>query len=184
MIIRRVVTGLDAAGKSIIAADGQAQNTHAMVSAPGFAQAILWSTAAVPALPVTADAAASVQNLHPDPGETRCLLLQLPPDSTLSGPDFDPAAFVQEGLTHARGIFERMEPASPGMHRTDSIDYVYVVEGEVWLEVDDGRETRLQAGDVVVQTGTRHAWRNKSRSPVKLFSVLVGATPRAGVKDT
>ena len=178
MIIRRVVTGLDTKGCSIIVTDGPPSNAYAMRSAPGFAQAVLWSTSALPSIPVDTDPAPSVKSLHPDVGETRCMMLSLPPDSAMSGPGFDPAAFAREGLEHSPGIFERMEPDAPGMHRTDTIDYVFVVEGEVWLELDDGLDTRLQAGDVVVQTGTRHAWRNKSQKSAKLFSVLIGAAQR------
>lgn len=177
MLIRRVVTATDAQGKSTIALDGPPSNAHEMLSAPGFAQAVLWSTTACPSIPVAGDPAPAVRTLHPDVGETRCLFLTLPPDSLMAHPDFDAAAFAREGLEHSHGIFDRMEPDAPGMHRTDTIDYVLVLEGEVWLELDNGRETRLERGDVVVQTGTRHAWRNKSQNPVKLFSVLIGAKP-------
>jgi mannose-6-phosphate isomerase-like protein (cupin superfamily) len=175
MLIRRVVTGTDTNGKSTIALDGPPSSAHEMLAAPGFAQAVLWSTVASPSIPVMDDPAPSVRSLHPEVGETRCLFLTLPPDSVMAHPDFDAVAFAREGLEHSHGIFDRMEPDAPGMHRTDTIDYVIVLEGEIWLELDDGRETRLARGDVVVQTGTRHAWRNKGQNPTKLFSVLIGA---------
>jgi quercetin dioxygenase-like cupin family protein len=65
------------------------------------------------------------------------------------------------------------------MHTTDTIDFEYVVSGEVWLELDDGVEVKLSAGDTLVQNGTRHAWRNKSAEPCALVVFLVGAH-RAG----
>ena len=48
----------------------------------------------------------------------------------------------------------------PGMHTTATIDFEVVLDGEIWLELDDGVEVHLRAGDTVVQNGTRHAWRN------------------------
>ena len=61
------------------------------------------------------------------------------------------------------------------MHTTDSVDYVLVLDGEAWLELDDGQVSHLRAGDVVVQNGTRHAWRNLGTEPVTLAVVQVGA---------
>jgi quercetin dioxygenase-like cupin family protein len=65
------------------------------------------------------------------------------------------------------------------MHTTDTIDFELVVSGEVWLELDDGKEVHLRAGDTVVQNGTRHAWRNKSTEPCRLVVFLAGANRRA-----
>ena len=58
-----------------------------------------------------------------------------------------------------------MEPDAPGMHTTATIDFEVVLEGEVWLELDDGEEVHLRVGDCVVQNGTRHAWRNRGLWP-------------------
>lgn len=73
------------------------------------------------------------------------------------------------------GLAERFEPDNPGMHTADSIDYVIVVDGEIWLELDEGKVGPLQCGDIVVQNGTRHAWRNQGDKPAKLVFVFVGA---------
>ena len=59
------------------------------------------------------------------------------------------------------------------MHRTETIDYGIVLEGELWLMLDDGSETRLGPGDVVVQRGTDHAWENRSEQVVRVVFVLV-----------
>jgi quercetin dioxygenase-like cupin family protein len=50
-----------------------------------------------------------------------------------------------------------------------------IVSGELWLELDDGELRHLRAGDIVIQNGTRHAWRNRSDSPAVMLAVLVGA---------
>src|SRR3546814_2690014 len=77
------------------------------------------------------------------------------------GDGFDPVEADREQLEHLPGLAELFEADCPGMHRTQSIDYDIVVEGRIWLELDDGTEVELHAGDVAVQQGNRHAWRNK-----------------------
>ena len=54
------------------------------------------------------------------------------------------------------------------MHTTDTVDFDVVVSGEIWLELDDGAEVKLEAGDCVVQNGTRHSWHNRSSEPCVL----------------
>jgi quercetin dioxygenase-like cupin family protein len=62
------------------------------------------------------------------------------------------------------------------MHRTPSVDYGVVLEGEVWLEVGDGTQVRLTRGDTVVQLAARHAWRNKTEAPATVAFVLTGVS--------
>ena len=61
------------------------------------------------------------------------------------------------------------------MHTTPTVDYGVVLDGEVWLELDDGKTVHLKEHDVVVQNGTRHAWRNKGTKPATMAFVLIGA---------
>ena len=67
-----------------------------------------------------------------------------------------------------------MEEDDPGMHTTPTIDYGIVLSGEIDLELDEG-EVHLQAGDVVVQRGTRHAWRNRGTEPCRIAFVLISS---------
>lgn len=60
------------------------------------------------------------------------------------------------------------------MHRTPSVDYGVVLDGEIWLELDDGTQTRLTRGDTIVQIGGRHAWRNKTDRPAAVAFVITG----------
>jgi mannose-6-phosphate isomerase-like protein (cupin superfamily) len=90
-------------------------------------------------------------------------------------PAFDAEAAAAEQRLASPGITELFEPDNPGMHATDTVDYTVVMSGEVWLELDDGQLSHLRAGDTVVQTGTRHAWRNLGTEPVTLAVVQVGA---------
>jgi quercetin dioxygenase-like cupin family protein len=61
------------------------------------------------------------------------------------------------------------------MHKTNTVDYAVVFEGEMWLELDDGKTVHLRQGDVVVQKGTRHAWRNQGTASVTMLFFLNGA---------
>jgi mannose-6-phosphate isomerase-like protein (cupin superfamily) len=63
------------------------------------------------------------------------------------------------------------------MHRTDSIDYLVVMEGEIDMELDDGVEVRLKRGDVMVQRGTIHNWVNRGTEPCTLAVILIHAKP-------
>lgn len=62
-----------------------------------------------------------------------------------------------------------------GMHSTDSVDIAFVLDGEIGLEQDDGEEVLLRRGDVLVQNGARHAWRNRSDAPCVVAFVVAGA---------
>jgi quercetin dioxygenase-like cupin family protein len=87
----------------------------------------------------------------------------------------DVEAAVAEFEAGLVGLPAYMEPDAPGMHTTDTVDFELILEGEVWLELDDGVEVHLEPGDTVVQNGTRHAWRNHGDKVCRLLVVLVGA---------
>jgi quercetin dioxygenase-like cupin family protein len=69
-----------------------------------------------------------------------------------------------------RGLADHFEKEDQGMHKTNTVDYSIVFEGDIWLELDDGKTVHLPEGDVVVQNGTRHAWTNKGSNPVTMLS--------------
>jgi hypothetical protein len=82
---------------------------------------------------------------------------------------------LEEARKKLPGLLEVLEPDHPGMHTTDSVDFDIVVFGEIVLEVDDGAEATLKAGDCVIQNGTRHAWHNRSADICVIASCLIGA---------
>jgi len=179
MKVRRVVAGIGPEGRSGVVSDGPAPRAAAYQAVPGFASALIWST---PAGATVGRGAPNDDSLHasfvPGPGETRLMFVTFPPDAVMMRPDFDPVAFGAEFARNAPGLAERFEIEHPGMHTTDSIDYDVVLEGEIVIEFDDGQEVALHPHDVVVQHGTRHAWRNRSDKPAKMLFVLVGARRR------
>jgi hypothetical protein len=180
MEIRRIVTGHDVQGKAVFMSESAAPRAAAFQHIPGHAFAQVWATAPGARLPAPAgDPTLDGGSLVPAPGGTSLLVVTFPPDAVMMSPDFDGAAAGAELAAALPGLIDCFEPDSPGMHRTDSIDYGLVLSGEIWLELDDGAQKQLRQGDVAVQNGTRHAWRNKSDQPATLAFILIGAA-RAG----
>jgi hypothetical protein len=177
MKVRRVVTGLDAGGHAAVVSDGPAPRRHDFLNVPGMSTSMLWAT--TPAEPIRVDGAdptPGVRRQLPEPGGTCFLIIRFPPDSVYADPSFDAAAAGAERRIAFPGVAETLEPDNSGMHTTNSVDYVMVLDGDLWLELDDGQLTRLGPGDAVVQNGTRHAWRNLSARPATVAVVQVGAT--------
>ena len=178
LAIRRVVTGHDATGASMVASDGVAPRSDAFRQIPGMMSRLIWATDPAPALPSDGtDPTLSVTSIVPSRSGTRFLVVTFPPDSVFGAPGFDPAAAAAENLAISPGLAELFE--ADGMHATPTIDYGIVLDGEIWLELDDGRAELLRRHDVVVQNGTRHAWRNKSERSATLAFVLIGAAKDA-----
>jgi hypothetical protein len=138
--------------------------------------AMLWATGrGEPIRMDGSDPTPHVRSQLPEAGGTCFLIVRFPPDAVLRHPGFDPVAADAEQRVTSPGIADLFEADSPGMHTTPSVDYGVVLDGEVWLELDDGSLTRLRQGDTVVQNGTRHAWRNLGDAPVTMAFVHVGA---------
>ncbi|WP_233868112.1 cupin domain-containing protein [Paraburkholderia adhaesiva] len=175
-MVRRVVTA-ERNGKSVVVADAQVANTHDYKSVPGFQTTLAWATTqAVPTLPFDGrDPAVGIESVVPSPHGTRLIVVQFPPDSVMAAPDFDGAAAGAEYAQHLPGLAETFDADGSGFHRTSTVDYDVILSGELWLELDDGEVRRLKAGDIVIQNGTRHAWRNRSEQPAVMLSVLIGA---------
>lgn len=172
--MRRVlVANVD--GVSQVMEDGAPPRSKQAVYTPGFSNTLLWSTAPGQTTDFDGtDPTISAQTFIPAPGGTSMLLLTLPPMSVFQDPSYDPKAAAAEHSTISPGITDLMEPDHPGMHTTPSIDYDVLLEGTLHLELTNG-EVELHPGDVVVQHGTRHAWRNRSDQVAKVLVVFVGA---------
>ena len=171
---RRIVTYVDSSGRSRMLPGHHATRAVDYAATPGMRTSVLWATAGAPMLdgePV--DPVPALPSVHPAPGGSVFLTLTLPPEHVYAAPSFDPVAAAREQLGAVPGIAERMEPDAPGFHRTDSLDYVVVLLGDVWLVLDEG-EVCLHAGDAVVQGGARHAWQNRGDQPATLAVVLLG----------
>lgn len=177
--IYRVVTGHDDKGRAIVVEDRPVDPVTLSVL-PGFETIELWHTEGVPSMP-DGLGESGVPRYFPAPGGTVFRVVTFPPasDSELA-PEFDFAAGIEEAQAKVPDLLARLDPDDPGMHATDSVDYGIVLSGELEMELDDGVAVVVRPGTVVVQRGTRHAWRNRTEQPARVAFVLVGATPSDG----
>jgi hypothetical protein len=179
MPIRRIVTGHDRNGNAVFVSDAASPRTTAFEHIPGFITSLLWETAPDATVPAgEGDPAIAATSWTPPAGGTNLMFITFPPDTVMMSPDFDPAAAGAEYMRVLPGLAEKFELDHPGMHTSDSVDYGVLIDGELHLELDDGATKKLEPRDVVIQNGTRHAWRNKSDRPATMLFVLVG-TKRA-----
>ncbi|CRM38076.1 hypothetical protein [Pseudomonas sp. 37 R 15] len=176
MDIRRIVVGTGKDGNGELLSDNARVDAITFKTMPGFSSALIWATDSQAEIGSgKPDSDKLTVSVVPSVGETRLFRVSMPPDSIMSKPDFDAAAFGQE-------IYEKMPefaatfiPDEPGMHQTDTIDYDVLLEGEVVLELGNGDKIPLSRHDVVVQYGNKHAWRNVGNTTALLLFVLVGA---------
>ncbi|VVP46395.1 hypothetical protein PS874_04992 [Pseudomonas fluorescens] len=137
----------------------------------------LWTTPALPALlEQSRDPTLDRASLIPSQGGTSIAMFDFPPDTVMQNPVDGVQAF-NELSAALPGLIETFEPDNPGMHTTATIDYGIILDGELWLELDNGQSRLVKAGDVVIQNGTRHAWRNKSERIARALFVMIGVSP-------
>ena len=164
--MKLVVTGRDAAGKSVFVRDGAALRSTAFPDGGGFEE--LWVTKAAAPL-ADADAIVDGFPFFPGPGDTRFRIVRLVPGYLERAAE----APAREGEPGA----DVLEADAPGMHTTDSVDFGVVLRGEVELELDDGQTRVLRAGDCFVQRATRHRWRPLGDEPLEMAVAMQGTAP-------
>ena len=146
--IRRVVTGHDASKVAKVIVDAPA--TSSRRGASGSTSTLIWSTEGAPADIAAGekieDMGTRILGTSPPRNGSRFVVIDYPPGN--------------------RGV----------MHRTETIDYVVVMSGEIDMEMD-ASTVKLKAGDVLVQRGTHHAWHNRGTMPARLAFVLIDAKP-------
>jgi quercetin dioxygenase-like cupin family protein len=146
--IRRIVTGHDEKGVAKVLLDGAA--TNAKIPSPGTVSTLMWCTdaspAAIPAGESVEDMGARIIGTAPPARGTRFAVIDFPPGN------------------------------KPFMHRTESVDYVICLEGEIEMDMDEST-VRMKAGDIMIQRGTNHAWANRGSTKARLAFVLIDAKP-------
>ena len=177
---RRIVTGHDGEGRSIILFDDTSPHVMPIMGQPNFAVTDFWKTLATPAdngVSTGRDPCATPIQVAPPASGSVFRVVQFPPDR-----DWAAKAAAMGGSVP---IDDTAKSASKGgevrhahMHQTRSIDYAIVLSGEIWAIMDVG-ETKMVAGDVLVQRGTNHAWANRSGAPCIMAFVLIDAQPLA-----
>jgi hypothetical protein len=172
---QRYVVGPDEQGRSAVLAT----EPHNIQHQEGFFwRATLWGTKESPAdNRIEGDRSADVTTREPFPNGLLFRALEIPPDHA----DADEHRRVLGELNKA--VDQRIEPTQsdlqrhPSMHRTDTLDCITCVIGEIYL-VTDVDEVLMRPGDTVVIRGTNHAWKNRSDSPCLLVGTMMDATPK------
>ena len=174
--VRRIITGHDAQGRSIIVADAASPHAMNMAGVETFGVTDLWKTTSAPAdNSGVADPCSSNIVLAPPANGTVVRVVEFPPDKDYIGKWKREAAFASLGESGAHAI-DPSASRHEAMHRTASVDYAIVIDGEI-CAVLDTTETLMRAGDVMIQRGTNHAWSNRSDHPAMVAFVLIDAKP-------
>jgi mannose-6-phosphate isomerase-like protein (cupin superfamily) len=154
--IRKVVMGHDATGRTIVASDAPA-TTHGPIGGSGMTVYDIWETFEAPT---------PIPPLEPDPSDR-------------------PLDFRMPDI----GIRFRIAEMPPGgdrepfMHRTESIETVMVLRGEMTMLIDDGTEVVLRAGDTLIQRATNHAWVNRGPENCRILFLMIGGKMTQELKD-
>jgi hypothetical protein len=173
--IRRIVTGHNSAGQSIILSDGPAPNSASPPQVPQLVNTVLWVTDSCPASNRgNDDASPQGRRLGIEPPSRGSIfrIVDFPPDKVFEGIDVR-GMMAEIGGAH---VVDRGSPRHAMFHKTHTVDYAIVLEGEIWAMLDEG-ETLMRAGDVLIQRGTNHSWSNRSSENCRIAFILLDAGP-------
>ena len=177
---RRIVTGHDEQGRSAVISDAPPTNLVPNPSDPDRGHINFWKTEAVPAnnAAYVDPMAGAPAPLHPPKGGTMFRFFQIAPEKNEAGLSKEERdrrmarMFEAAGAADARLSMNR----HPSMHRTESVDYIILLKGEVTCLLDVG-EVQMKPFDVPIQRGTNHGWVNYGEEPALLVAVLIDAVP-------
>jgi hypothetical protein len=169
--IRRIVTADGPDGRSRIVEDAPASSIRTVAERPGYRAVNVWRTEEAPARIGASDTTAQHKGILPPRNGTILRIIDFPPEPA------DPAELKRRLDATFGGIYkdaahDKRPGVHPGMHRTETVDYAIVLEGEIYAVMDEG-ETLMRAGDVLVQRGTNHAWANRSGRTARIAFVLI-----------
>ena len=136
MKIRRVTTGHTELGKAVVVSDGEV-DADTLGLMPGYEFHRLWGADVPPAFP-NGGLQPECPGYFPPLGGFRFMMFTVAPQPAPNQIGSDRQALFAEMKVKLPGLAEHMEPSTPGMHTTDTVDFEYIVSGEVWLELDDG----------------------------------------------
>ena len=173
---RRIVTGHDAQGRAVILDDAPPPRVARIGGEQGPLVFEVWNTRETPARidRASGEPAEEGIQLAPPKNGTRIRVLEVPPEDPSIAkltPEQARAHFAEVGAadaaSHSGGGSKHAF-----MHRTETIDYGIVLQGEITLIMDEG-ETVARAGDIVIQRGTNHGWANRGKVPCRIAFILI-----------
>jgi hypothetical protein len=185
VVFKRVVTGHDHDGRAVIVSDAPPTGVH-QVGGPGGPTFVeVWSTLEAPAV-IERQASEPRESglvLAPPKRGTRLRVIDFPPETEASRRMMEvraAAAFTEMGGADAASA--GAGAPHPLMHRTQTVDYGIVLQGELTLVLDRGEAT-VRAGDIIIQQGTNHAWANRSGETCRVAFVLIDGRFADGVRS-
>ena len=174
--LRRVVTGEGKDGKSMLVSNTLVEPIETPLL-PGAQFFSVWGADREPTLP-NDGARPSYRTWFPPDGGYRFEMISIPPERAANAADRT-VANTEEAMAETEqrlpGLLQTMEHGTSGMHRTDTVDLIYIASGSCVLQLDNGTKIELETGDTVVQNGARHTWRNPHVEPCKLLTISLGA---------
>ena len=174
-MVRRVVTGHDQTGKAIVISDGPAPFAITNAQRPGYVSTDIWRTNATPA-PITAkptETTLGPRRQLPEKNGTVIRINRVMPEGEEirnMTPEQSKRVFAALGNEQASTFGKTGR--HPMMHRTETVDYAIILSGEIYCILDDS-EVLLKTGDILVQSGTNHAWSNRSNAPCEIMFILI-----------
>lgn len=164
--VRRIVTGENAQGKSVFVSDGPAPN-HTTDPGTPLAQ-VIWVTGEA-AAPGSDPAPAGQAFAFHSKGGSLLRVVDFPPDENYDISQL--ARFLDD-----HGVRDKGDARHFWFHKTQSLDYAIVLEGEIHALMDEG-ETLMRPGDILIQRATNHSWSNRSGKPCRMAFVLLDLEP-------
>ena len=161
--VRRIVTGEDAQGRSIFVSDGPTPNVVSPAHSPLTAQ-VVWATGAGAAPGNDPAPAGHAFGFH-SAGGSLLRIVDFPPDDQYDVGQM--AVMLDENK-----VRDTRSPRHFWFHKTESLDYAIVLEGEIYAMMDVG-ETLMKTGDVLIQRATNHSWSNRSGKVCRMAFVLL-----------
>ncbi|HEX4329036.1 MAG TPA: cupin domain-containing protein [Burkholderiales bacterium] len=173
--IRRVITGHDAKGKAIVVSDAPAPFMHANAINPEWNSTDIWRTDGMPVV-VRAQHGETTEGPRrqmPTKNGTVLRINNFPPETdAVNNMDVAAARKAFAALGNEKASTFGRGGRHPLMHRTETIDYAIILEGEIDMLLDD-EDVHLKAGDIVIQCGTNHAWVNRSKAACRVAFILI-----------
>jgi mannose-6-phosphate isomerase-like protein (cupin superfamily) len=173
--VRRIVTGHDGQGQSYVTEDRDAPSVHTNPKRVGYHLTQLWMTDESPAFVGNeVDPTSRPLRLEPPKGGTVVRIIEFGPEGDwLTKIDANDTKAAWSALgTDTASTYAGGAAKHPFMHRTQSVDYALVLEGEITLVLDK-EDVIMKTGDFLVERGTNHAWANRSGRPCRMLFVLI-----------
>jgi mannose-6-phosphate isomerase-like protein (cupin superfamily) len=172
--MKRYLVANGADGKSDVLIDEELSMTEFI---PGLSAGDIWVSFETPADNSKSDDPVEGFVHEPPDGGALFRVMKLDPERDRARSTDDAAEMhAKIGSVHVPDAEELAAAKHPSMHKTDTLNYFVIISGQMTM-LTEGRDVVLHPGDVVVQQGCMHGWRNDGDEPAVLVGVLIDALP-------